>query len=210
MNSSNLLLGTASDDSHQDFSGSDGDGNYRPDDDLSSSSSIVTTKTPSKKRATRTTSTSNHSFQRNFDALGLNSPGTSAHDTIGNNGNYDLPEEEEAAISEANEQLDNFLGNQADAQFGDDVANRGNLNGRLTAPPNEIRRRNRQKSKQNGETIDTLRKKQDQLLDLQIDLHKILIENAKITREECTEKLLLAEALRKNAEANMNSNRANE
>ena len=55
------------------------------------------------------------------------------------------------------------------------------------------------------ESIETLRKKQNELVDLQIELNKILIANAKITQNECKEKWLYARALRINAEANTNT-----
>lgn len=87
----------------------------------------------------------------------------------------------------------------------------GHLNRRLTAPPNEIRRRNRsrqtQSANRNGNsTIDSLREKQMQLVDLQIDLQKVLLENAKITQKETQEKYLYTKALRMSAEQNLNSN----
>lgn len=50
--------------------------------------------------------------------------------------------------------------------------------------------------------IQNLRKKQFELVNLQINLHKVLLENAKITQQECKEKLLLAQALRMNGNPN--------
>lgn len=78
------------------------------------------------------------------------------------------------------------------------------LGRRLLAPPGEIKIRNRQtkKGKPNDDMIQNLRKKQFELVNLQINLHKVLLENAKITQQECKEKLLLAQALRMNGNPN--------
>lgn len=69
-----------------------------------------------------------------------------------------------------------------------------NLGRRLLAPREEIRNRNRQPKKKqtNQESINLLREKQLKLLDLQMDYHKILIENAKVALQK--EKLLLSQA----------------
>lgn len=65
---------------------------------------------------------------------------------------------------------------------------------RLVAPRDEIRHRNRQPKKKqtNSESINLLKEKQLKLLDLQMDYHKILIENAKVTLQK--EKILLSQA----------------
>lgn len=79
------------------------------------------------------------------------------------------------------------------------------LQRRLLAPRNEIRRRNRQQKKNqtNPESIDLMREKQLKLLDLQIEYHKILIDNAKVTMQK--EKTLLSQAL-----SNTNANNSAE
>lgn len=88
----------------------------------------------------------------------------------------------------------------------------GSLHRRLVAPPSEIRRRNTNKQKQianrneNPLIIEALRKKQSELVDLQINTQKILFENAKIAQAEAKEKYLLSRMLRVNAEASSNSN----
>lgn len=62
--------------------------------------------------------------------------------------------------------------------------------GRLTAPPAEVRLR-RQKSNQNNKSqlADEIRTKQLKLIDQQIELQNVLIENAKIAKEEAQERL---------------------
>lgn len=78
------------------------------------------------------------------------------------------------------------------------------LGRRLLAPSAEIRIRNRptKKGKPNDDMIQNLRKRQFELVNLQINLHKVLLENAKITQQECKEKLLLAQTLRMNRNPN--------
>lgn len=97
--------------------------------------------------------------------------------------------------------FDNTIERQLRAQ--EEEENEANLNRRLLAPPNEIRRRKKT-------TVEKQREKQEQLVDLQIDLHQILINNAKIAQEESNEKLLLARVLRMNAEQLSNTHETNE
>lgn len=77
-----------------------------------------------------------------------------------------------------------------------------NQNRRLLAPRNEIRQRARQPSKrqQNQDSFQVLRERQLQLVNLQIDYTKVLLENAKITQEKCKAELLLAERMNANNE----------
>lgn len=88
---------------------------------------------------------------------------------------------------------------------------RASLNRRLVAPIGEIRQRHRQSrmrqsNTNNEDLVRTLRVKQLALADIQMDVQKVLLENAKIAQEECIEKLRLSRALRMQAEANIISN----
>lgn len=64
----------------------------------------------------------------------------------------------------------------------------------LLAPPEEIRKRHhkKQKTESNDKLIDDLRKKQNELADIQLNVQKTLLENAKIAQREAQERLRLA------------------
>lgn len=85
-------------------------------------------------------------------------------------------------------------------------ADGAHLNKRLTAPPSEVRKRKGKKNNPNDEMVELLRDKQIELVHKQIELHDILIENAKIAHEERKEKLLLARLMRRSEELFMNPN----
>lgn len=76
---------------------------------------------------------------------------------------------------------------------------RGGISELLTAPPHEIRQRNRQNRNQNDKTAQ-FREKQLQLVNEQLNLQKMLQENATIANEEGKERLKAATALRQAAE----------
>lgn len=78
--------------------------------------------------------------------------------------------------------------------------NGAHLDRRLLAPPNEVQRRNTVPKKQQ---IDLLRKKQLELVDLQIDLNKILVDTAKVVQEK--ERILLTQA-KGNSAVNVDTN----
>lgn len=173
---------------------------------------------------TENRTTSNQSVTRNFPSLGLNSLNDvlSGNDaSTSNQERSNLDPNQNSAPMENNDGLfegdhyysdgsippedrvpfDNTIERQLRAQ--EEEENEANLNRRLLVPPNEIRRRKKT-------TVEKLREKQEQLVDLQIDLHQILINNAKIAQEESNEKLLLARVLRMNAEQLSNTHETNE
>lgn len=72
---------------------------------------------------------------------------------------------------------------------------------RLTAPPTEIRKRaSKTPVKSIVSKVDELQARQIELVHQQINLQKILVENALIAQEEAKERLLLAKAQRASAE----------
>lgn len=103
---------------------------------------------------------------------------------------------------------DPLPGNSEDYEFDIDrqlrlereAENESHQTRRLLAPRNEIRQRNRPPSKrqQNNDSFQDLRERQLQLVNLQIDYTKVLLENAKITQEKCKAELLLAERMNPN------------
>lgn len=95
---------------------------------------------------------------------------------------YDIPEEERLAEASNERFLQELEGNGAHSDR------------RLLAPPNEVQRRNRVSKK---DQIDELRAKQMKLVDLQIDLNKILVDTAKLVQER--EEILLAQARASNS-----------
>lgn len=103
-----------------------------------------------------------------------------------------IPEEEELEMEARRRLLREHEGNGA------------HLDGRLVAPPNEVQRRN-YVSKKNQ--IDALRAKQLELVDLQIDLNKVLVDTAKLVQER--EQILLAQAKANNI-VNVNSSNSDE
>lgn len=80
---------------------------------------------------------------------------------------------------------------------------------RLTAPPSEVRRRSKQpKHTQQSNRVDItaqLRAKQMELVDVQVNVQKLLFENATIAQKEATERLAMTVALRKCAEIDLAS-----
>lgn len=220
------MFGVDSDNSDGDYSASeDGDKNYSGNS-CSSESFDQTNKTASnKKKMPRTMS--NQSWTRNFQGLDLNSsfgtiPGYNnmrTNDQIENENENSTQMETDVGSAADNhrnasptpEEVEELLTQrylQSVQEGGGE--NEANLNRRLVAPLSEIQRRNKQKNNTSSESIESYRKKQNELLNMQIELHKILIENAKIAQKESNEKFMLAQALRKNAEANLNGNNANE
>lgn len=81
--------------------------------------------------------------------------------------------------------------------------------GRLTAPPNEVRRRRRPASKKMeiDEMINELRFQQVELVKAQIKVQEELLKNAKIENAERNERLLLAKAERRCAELELECQR---
>lgn len=74
----------------------------------------------------------------------------------------------------------------------------------LLSPREEIRQRNNQTRSTQSNTINDnllrqLRTKQVELVDLQLEYQKVMLENAKISQKKKIEKLLLAQALREKA-----------
>lgn len=88
------------------------------------------------------------------------------------------------------------------ARLEQEAENEADQNRRLLAPRTEIRQRTRQPSKrqQNQQSFKVLGERQLQLVNLQIDYTKVLLENAKITQEKCKAELLLAERMNANNE----------
>lgn len=76
------------------------------------------------------------------------------------------------------------------------------MRGRLTAPQNEVRKRQPKKkpSNRNDLLVDALRTKQMTLVDEQIYLHKVQQEKESINQEESQEKLMLIKTQRQIAE----------
>lgn len=110
---------------------------------------------------------------------------------------------------------DDFINNPEYEQLGIDVQvrederNQQRSGIQLTAPPEEVRHRPRQpkrtpRSNQIDITAD-LRAKQMELVDVQLNVQKLLLETAKIAQYEANERLATAKALRKCAELDLAS-----
>lgn len=81
-----------------------------------------------------------------------------------------------------------------------------NLNRRLTAPPNEVRKRSKKQIRPQPKrstldnVVDQLRQKQIELVDQQILVQKVMLENALIAKKEAEERLMMVKAQRVCAE----------
>lgn len=87
-----------------------------------------------------------------------------------------------------------------------------NVNGRLTAPPSEIRKRAKRVKPSKSATsnnidsnIDDLRKKQTELISEQIKVQKLLFENAYLAQLEMKERIRLAKAQADLAESDLHA-----
>lgn len=77
---------------------------------------------------------------------------------------------------------------------------------RLTAPPEEVRHRQKQSKRSNQADVTAqLRAKQMEIANVQLAVQKILLENAKIAKDEANERLATAKALRQCAELDLAS-----
>lgn len=189
-------------------------------DSTTDASIDLTRKTATKRRA-KASKTSSQVLQQNFDNMYLsfgmipeynplpeNEMQTSQNtESMQNDDNSNNRNEANTTAADRRDEFDFDLENLEDDEFSidrqlrlrreqEEEEARANMGRRLLAPREEIRHRNRQpkknKKQSNPESIDMLKEKQLKLLDLQMDYHKILIENAKVTLQK--ETVLLSQA----------------
>lgn len=69
-----------------------------------------------------------------------------------------------------------------------------NLSGRITCPPDEVRKRVQQSKPNNDDLVNELRCKQIELINEQIEVQKVLRETSLIQQEEAKERRMLVQA----------------